>query len=68
MESLTTEQIQTLSGWVDADRFSTGRSSRELHWRLLVRETPRIYASVERGTENVLGRDHEVPRRGHPWR
>jgi len=31
MESLTTEQITALSGMVDADRFSTGQSSRELH-------------------------------------
>jgi hypothetical protein len=33
------------------------RSSRELYWRLPAGETPRIYASAERGTENVLGRD-----------
>jgi len=31
MESLTTYQIQSLSGLVDSDRFSTGRSNRELH-------------------------------------
>ncbi|CAB5092412.1 D-Lactate dehydrogenase, cytochrome c-dependent (EC [Olavius algarvensis associated proteobacterium Delta 3] len=31
MESFTTEHIQTLSSLVGSDRFSTGRSSRELH-------------------------------------